>query len=128
MYVKSCRSLMLAVAMIALAAVFHAPELRAQSECCGFGIANNTNCSFRVTLVVAAGERTFIIPPGGSSESIPGCVPFRLKVRDACGVEHYLPQTIGDCIRVYFGTDCCLVICKVSDCRWSADYGHCIPC
>jgi hypothetical protein len=118
---------MLAVAFIAMAAATAIDAPRALAECCGFGIGNSSPCTFRVTIVLPTGERVVSVPPGGGSWTIPDCVPFRLKVTDVCGVEHYLPAVIGECITVSFGPLCCITICKVTECRWEAHQTHCIP-
>lgn len=111
-------------ALVALAASIDAPGLRAQ--CCGFGISNNTDCRFRITMTTVAGDSVLLVPVGGDSYTIPDCGRFRLRVTDACGVDHYFPVVIGECINVFLGTGCCIRICKISECRWDVTLTHCL--
>lgn len=125
---RSPRLVLAAIAFIAIltATLFDVREARA--ECCGFGIYNYTQCSFRVNLVTASVDTLFVVPPGGGSWTIPDCAPFRLSVRDACGVEHHLPTVIGQCITIYLGPGCCVKICKITECRWETTYDTCTQC
>lgn len=122
------RPLAVVAAFVALVATlaFGAPELRAQDGCCGAGMGNSSNCSFRITMVQDSSRTVIEIPQGGNSWTVPDCRPFRLVITDSCGVEHRFPTVIGQCIDVYVGQGCCVRICKISACRWEATAAHCI--
>lgn len=122
------RILLAGITFIVMAAATAFEAQPALAQCCGIGISNSTKCTFRVTLTLASGERTLVVPPGGDSWTIPDCAKFRLSITDACGNEQSLPTVIGGCIRVYLGTGCCVSICKLSNCRWEATLIDCPPC
>ncbi len=118
-----------ALPLLALvAAMLTLASSSSRADCCGFGIANSSNCEFRVAIRTAAGDSVIVVPTGGWSWTVPNCDPFRLVVVDACGVSHTFPTTVGQCIDVYLRPGCCVQICQISECRWAVYQAHCVSC
>jgi hypothetical protein len=119
-------TLALAAAVVALMAAIGNPP-SASAECCGFGIVNNTICTYRVCVALPGRDTCYAVPPGSNSYTLPECGTFPFYVVDICGRPIRFPQNDGDCVRANMGT-CCLLICRISECRYDISYGHCEPC
>lgn len=128
MMVSRLRSIIVMAASflaVVAAAAMDAPQ--AHAECCGFGIVNNTICTYRVCVGLPGRDTCYVLPPGSNSYTLPECGDFTFYMVDICGNKVRFPAVIGDCIRINMGA-CCLFVCRISECRYDITYGHCEPC